>query len=37
MKFIGTATQIQVILEGLLALYGSNAKIVEVIRRRVSK
>lgn len=37
MKFIGKADQIQVILEGLIALYGKNAKIIEVIQRRVSR
>lgn len=33
MKFIGKATQIQVILEGLLALYGKDAKMADVERK----
>lgn len=35
MKFIGTANQIQVILEGLIALYGKDAKIADVIKEMV--
>ena len=31
MKFIGKADQIQIILIGLIAIYGENAKIVDVI------
>lgn len=37
MKLIGTVNQILVILEGLIALYGKDAKVADVIRKRGGK
>ena len=37
MKFIGKADQIQIILVGLLAIYGNDAKMADVERKHGEK